>query len=248
MPELLKKSIKAENATLNKIIRHYGKKWEGTDPVKDMIKMYEEAQKKKLNIKSVDGILRETAAGTQVKDPFDKFGHGIQSYLRMLRMHIFVFFALTLLFLPVTYIYSQGGAFDGIATPGASLTLGSLGHAGAVCVHEFTAKELPATLECRKGRISKLIHYGLMPRFPVELIDTDDAGLPAYQYDWCGDRSTFPEIETCTARYLDSARMVEEFERRCTGSSSCEFDMKDYLMPAFWDFTKQVIGSEEVDK
>lgn len=206
--------------------------------------MYEEAQKKKLHIKSVDGMLRETAAGTQAKDPFDKFGHGIQSYLRMLRMHIVVFFALTLLFLPVTYIYSQGGAFDGIAAPnsfGASLTLGSLGHAGAVCVHEFTAKELPATLECRKGRISKLIHYGLMPRFPVELLGTADAGLPAYQYDWCGDRSTFPEIETCTAKYLDTARMVEEFARRCTGSSSCAFDMKDYLMPAFWSDTSKML-------
>lgn len=35
MPELLKKAIKAENTTLNQIIRHYVKKWEGTDPVKD---------------------------------------------------------------------------------------------------------------------------------------------------------------------------------------------------------------------
>jgi hypothetical protein len=37
--------------------------------------------------------------------------------------------------------------------------------------------------------------------------------------------------------------MVEEFEKRCTGSSSCEFNMKDYLMPAFWDFTEQVIDN-----
>jgi hypothetical protein len=42
MPALFAKQTEAENATLDKIIRHYGKKWEGTDPVKDTRKMYEE--------------------------------------------------------------------------------------------------------------------------------------------------------------------------------------------------------------
>lgn len=33
---------KFEDKTLSKIIRYYGKTWEGTDPVKDTIRVYED--------------------------------------------------------------------------------------------------------------------------------------------------------------------------------------------------------------
>ena len=37
------KTTSAEDKTLSKIIKYYDKKWEGTDPVKDTIRIYQES-------------------------------------------------------------------------------------------------------------------------------------------------------------------------------------------------------------
>jgi len=39
-------------------------------------------------------------------DPFESFGHGIQSYFKMMEELICVFFIISILFIPVMYLYS----------------------------------------------------------------------------------------------------------------------------------------------
>ena len=46
------------------------------------------------------------------KDPFDQFGHGIQAYFRILTFLIRLFFAFSILFLPVIIMYSHGKEYD----------------------------------------------------------------------------------------------------------------------------------------
>lgn len=52
--------------------------------------------------KDVDGEIRE---------PFNLFGHGVSTYISILKVLIVTFFVLTLLFVPVVYIYYNGGEF-----------------------------------------------------------------------------------------------------------------------------------------
>ena len=70
------------------------------------------------------------------KDPFNVFGHGIQSYFRMIRLILGAMAIISLLFVPIFYMYYNGGAFnDGEAAGGEVFMLGNLGHAESSCIH-----------------------------------------------------------------------------------------------------------------
>lgn len=120
---------------------------------------------------------------------------------------------------------------------GAFLSLGNLGHAGPVCVHEFTGdqshselKERPQKLsnklklECKQGKISPLVYYGLMPKFDIN---------QKFQYDTCTDHKNVSEIYLCTKKYVDSESLIKAFNDECSNKSHCNFDMKMYLKPNF---------------
>lgn len=51
MPKLQRDKLVAEDETLSKVMRYYGKEYSGTDPVADTISLYEDARKKEYNIK-----------------------------------------------------------------------------------------------------------------------------------------------------------------------------------------------------
>lgn len=229
MPQSYREKLEMEDRNLNKILKYYGSEYIGTDSIKDQTYLYEEARKKEYSIQLQNGILKKEKVGAESKqDPYDVFGHGVQAYFRMLKMHIFAFFVISICFVPTMNIYSQGGAFDGFPVMGAFLSLGNLGHAGAACVHEFIEKELPQKLECRQGKISHLVHYGLMPTF-------DES--QTFHYDTCADHSTIPEIKTCTEMFVNSAEMIEDFNEICAGNNHCDFDMKLYLKK---DYEKEI--------
>ena len=62
------------------------------------------------------------------KDIFDNYGHGIKAYFRMLWYLICIFGLITLLIMPVCYLYSKGTAYEhheGHST--LRFTLGNLG-------------------------------------------------------------------------------------------------------------------------
>ena len=127
---------------------------------------------------------------------------------------------MSILFVPTMRIYSQGGAFDGLPVKGASLSLGNLGHAGAFCVHEFIDKEMPQKLECKQGKISPIVYFGLMPSFDVN---------QKFDYDTCADHTAIPEIKTCTVKHVNSEKLVKDFNQICAGHKHCDFDMKKYF-------------------
>jgi len=97
--------------------------------------------------------------GDEQDDAFAVFGYGIQAYFMMLERLIEVFFVITLLFLPVVWVYYNGNAFNhltGLDKYFSPITLGNIGHANTECQYHFVSMEEPAKIECTKGTISKL--------------------------------------------------------------------------------------------
>ena len=70
-------------------------------------------------------------------DPFDTFGHGIQSYFRMIESMICTFFVANILIAPLAYVYYNGGAYEDnpIDWKLAHMSLGNIGHAEPECKH-----------------------------------------------------------------------------------------------------------------
>ena len=87
--------------------------------------------------KSKDGDIEEIDSEKDAVDPFDQFGHGIQAYFRMMRVLIVAMLCISLLFVPVIYLYYSGGAFKSTGSILNQINLGNLGHAEHKCAHQF---------------------------------------------------------------------------------------------------------------
>lgn len=130
-----------------------------------------------------DGDIEQISSDKDVQDPFNLFGHGIQAYFRMMRLLMLVFAIITLLFLPVMYLYYQGGAFKATASILNQINLGNLGHSENICVHQFSQQKISINLQCNKGVFSDIVHMGLMPQSYNE--------ANPYQYDYCAEPEMF---------------------------------------------------------
>ena len=69
---------------------------------------------------------------------FSEYGSGIEAYFKFLKNLIWIYAGLSLLIVPVAYLYSRGDGLSGIENPSfvnkATLfTLGNLGFAESLC-------------------------------------------------------------------------------------------------------------------
>lgn len=77
------------------------------------------------------------------EDPFDLFGHGIQSYFFMIKNLICLFFILSILSVPIMVSYAMGQTYNSqedipiAAKVLGIVSLGNLGGASTICSHSF---------------------------------------------------------------------------------------------------------------
>ena len=73
--------------------------------------------------------------------------------------------------------------------------MGNLGHAESTCVHQYLKLTSSINLNCKKGKISKMNSYGLMP---------DDKQKVSKQFmpDVCGNKTDYKSINECTDNWL----------------------------------------------
>ena len=108
-------------------------------------------------------MLKKVGEEDEDVDPFQWFGHSIQVYFRMIEKLIYLFLFMTILFIPVFYFYSQGGAYNDYDWTMINLSMGNLGHAEPVCISIYPSLEKQAHLTCKLGKISKLHAMGMVP-------------------------------------------------------------------------------------
>ena len=89
----------------------------------------------------------ELSHGTENEDPYEVFGFGIQAYFNMLEILIKLFFLITILMMPVMYIYYEGGAYENMDFLNrfmAPITMGNIGHAKTECQYHFLQNKQPS--------------------------------------------------------------------------------------------------------
>lgn len=93
-------------------------------------------------------------------------GFGIVAYFKMLRGLIITFFFISIMYLLITYVYSEH--FD-IRIPQikydlAQYSIGNLGYSSTVCRSFYATIDKGFTYSCRNGTsISNLYSFGLIP-------------------------------------------------------------------------------------
>jgi hypothetical protein len=71
---------------------------------------------------------------------------------------------ITVLVIPILYFYSQGKAFENHNGYGLLMfSLGNLGQAESQCHHQFVGIDKEFEYNCQNGKISELVHFGLIP-------------------------------------------------------------------------------------
>ena len=80
------------------------------------------------------------AENVKDRDPFDLFGHGINSYFNLMSLIMKILFLLTLIFTPVMYYYSQGKEYVNSATYlWSAVSMGNLGFTKSECQTVYTS-------------------------------------------------------------------------------------------------------------
>jgi hypothetical protein len=100
----------------------------------------------------------------------------------------FLFF--TLLFIPITGIYYQGGSFNdygGLDGLLARFSLGNIPQANSFCSFTYLSRRNHVEFSCHKGLIGKINHFGIMP--------TDSEN---FEENYCGTPTKYPLINDCT--------------------------------------------------
>ena len=133
LQEHVSEEVARENHQLDAFLKEMNAKYVGTDPIKDSKLLHYIKNFKQQQIADMMKSKKASSASKLEKDPFEVFGHGIQSYFLMMRALIYAFTALTVLFLPTLVIYSNGSAYSAYESAMDRLwvtpTLGNLGHA-----------------------------------------------------------------------------------------------------------------------
>ena len=110
-------------------------------------------------------------------ETFQSFGHGIQSYFKMLESFICMFFIFTIIVTPLIYLNLSKDVNGNDMN--RALSIGSLGHSEPICLHKYLSISDNITFECHKGKLSELFAFGLMP-------NPDDSGN-SFEHNYCSD-------------------------------------------------------------
>jgi hypothetical protein len=80
-------------------------------------------------------------------------------------------------------------------------------------------------MQCsQNGKISELIHYGLIPMKGDQEAEQDD-----YNINHCGADENFPQIRECGNKYLDKERLLESWNNTCSGKEKCDFNLPENI-------------------
>lgn len=165
LPEETQAILEIENNLLNSILDKMKVDFTGTDFMKDAREIYNQEMIKKLG---KDGEEIET---------FQSFGHGIQSYFKMLENFICMFFIFSIIVSPLIYLNLSKDVHGHDILLG--LSIGSLGHSEPICLQKYLSISDNIIFECNKGKLSELFAFGLMP-------NPDDLGN-SFEHNYCSD-------------------------------------------------------------
>ena len=164
LPQEREDNIRAQSEKLDKVINEYGEEYLGTDPVEDAKRIYREKKKKQYGINDDDpkNLIQITGLMKDVKktNPFNNFGHGINAYLTLITLLFWTFIAISVIQLPVFYIYNNAGHYKEGYDKYMILrtTQGNLGYKATTCYHQYFSKEKNFSqkiqIKCNTGKIS----------------------------------------------------------------------------------------------
>ena len=171
-------------------------------------------------------------------DPFNDFGWGIKSYFILMRMLMWLFIVLSIMFTPTMYIYYQGGAFDFIdknlldsmvSKVTIDFSLGNLGHAQAVCDHQYLAVDKETKHQCHKGKMTELKQMGILPSlFKNQTGYTDEQKNSDFVNDFCDSPSKNVKVNECTQKYLKKNALINDY-KKCIGKTNCILNLSNYF-------------------
>ena len=86
------------------------------------------------------------------------------AYFRTMRIFISTMFFMTVIFLPIFYMYHHGNVYKhGEKFLFANYALGNLGHANVNCNHQILEIDKHFHYKCKAGNIQKLLYSGIIP-------------------------------------------------------------------------------------
>ena len=118
--------MKAEDKFMDALILKENFAYSGTDILSDAKRAHKDTMRNNLT--------------DDTEDPFENFGHGIQSYFVMIENMIKVFALCSLLFLPIIYMYYKGNVYNdtrGLEALMGRFSMGNLGHSETFCEHSY---------------------------------------------------------------------------------------------------------------
>ena len=122
---------------MNALIQKENFAYSGTDIISDAKRAHRETMK--------NNLLDDT------EDPFENFGHGIQSYFIMIETLIKALAVCVLLFIPVIYVYYKGNVHNdqkGLESLLARFSMGNMGHSETYCEHSYLSLGGVSHMEC----------------------------------------------------------------------------------------------------
>ena len=107
----------------------------------------------------------------KIKDPFDGFGHGIKTYFRTMKILMYLFTGLTVLFIPVMSLYSSYDELSATGGLGVKYMLGNIGQRSAFCYFQSLSFNKTHHHKCATGTFGPIMHVGLHPEKLIEQHD-----------------------------------------------------------------------------
>ena len=148
-----------------------------------------------------------------LKDPMLKLGSGIIAYRHSLRVFVVFFFVISLLTLPILYIYRNGDSILPIHdTQYGHYSLGNMGFESVQC------SNVPITMaklqfNCPYGNITTIVSQGLG-------INTADQKIQ----DACVRNDTLFSNGFCSS-LIDETAFNKKLNESCYGKSGCTIDV-----------------------
>ena len=144
LPKAMAETLEKSSQELDRLLQEYNASYEGTDPVGDAQRVFRQQQKRRLrggvdriyleDLLSLGGARSLLFEEDTAADPFETFGYGVLSFFSTLRGLIIAMAVMTLLFGPVTWMYTHEHFLtdsDELGFGTTQFSLGNLGQTGA---------------------------------------------------------------------------------------------------------------------
>lgn len=148
------------------------------------------------------------------EDPIGRLGYGIVSYFSLIRIFVFVFGFLSIVYLPVMYDLSGWNAFEGEAQVSGNIayTFGNMGMSMTRCM-AFKLMTDKVSVGCHTGKIGNFTSFGVYAH-----------GSQADDFNSCNADAGFDTgIPGCKFYSSEESDLFKEKLKPCEGRKSCVF-------------------------